>query len=130
MRRTHCRTRLLLECSTIYRVKISVGVNMGFRFMARMVVVVRPVVTRVIMAVHLSVMGMFVGVPMGVVMACKCLFSCFPSKNKLGQTALMFTLIGYLQGEQDGFRTKGLRNKNAGGVDGDLRFVGDRSPCR
>jgi len=98
VRRMHCRTRQHLECSTTYRIKISVGVIMGFGFMARMVMVVRPVVARVLMvvclggttvrvfmemfvqvlmgmsmgvlmAVHLAVMGMFVGVRMSVVMS-------------------------------------------------------------
>ena len=98
MRRMHCRTRLHLECSTTYRIKISVGVIMGFGFMARMVMAVRPVVTRVLMvvclgstamgvlmemfvqvlmgmsmgvfmAVYPAVMGMFVGVRMSVVMS-------------------------------------------------------------
>jgi len=96
-RRVHCCIRLLLVNSTTYGVKISVGVIMGFRFMAGMVMVMRPVVTRVLMvvclggpgmgvlmemfvqvfvgmamgmlmAVHFAVMGMFVGVRMSVVM--------------------------------------------------------------
>ncbi len=97
MRRVHCCIRLLLVNSITYRIKISVGVIMGYRFMAGMVMVMRPVVARVIMvvylggpavgvlmemfvqvlvgmamgmlmAVHLAVMGMFVGVRMSVVM--------------------------------------------------------------
>ena len=97
MRRAHCCIRLLLVNSTTYKVKISVGVIMGFRFMAGMVMVMRPVVARVLMvvrlgepamgvfmemfvqvlvgvgmgmlmAVRLAVMGMFVGVRMSVVM--------------------------------------------------------------
>jgi hypothetical protein len=97
VRRVHYCIRLLLVNSTTYRIKISVGVIMGYRFMAGMVMVMRPVVTRVIMvvylggsavgvlmemfvqvlvgmamgmlmAVHLAVMGMFVGVRMSVVM--------------------------------------------------------------
>jgi hypothetical protein len=83
--------------SASYRIKISVGVSMGFRFMAWMVMVMGSVVTRVVMvvylgspavgvlvqmfvqvlmgvnmgvlmAVHFAVMGMFVGVRMNVVM--------------------------------------------------------------
>ena len=97
VRRVHCCIRLLLVNSTTYRVKISVGVIMGFRFVAGMVMVMKAVVGRVIMVVHLgspamgvlmemfvqvlvamamgmlmvvhlAVMGMFVGVRMGVVM--------------------------------------------------------------
>jgi len=93
----HRCTRLLLVNSTTYGIKISVGVIMGFRFMAGMVMVMRPVVTRVLMvvrlgepamgvlmemfvhvlvgmgmgmlmAVRLAVMGMFVGVRMSMVM--------------------------------------------------------------
>ena len=96
-RRVHRCTRLLLVNSTTYGIKISVGVIMGFRFMAGMVMVMRPVVTRVLMvvrlgepamgvlmemfvhvlvgmgmgmlmAVRLAVMGMFVGVRMSMVM--------------------------------------------------------------
>ncbi len=98
MRRMHCRTRLLLECSTTYTIEISMSVIVGFRFMPRMVMVVSSVVTRVLMvvclgstamgvlmemfvqvlvavsmgvfmAVRLAVMGMFVGVRMSVVMS-------------------------------------------------------------
>ena len=97
MRRMHCRTRPLLERSTTHRIEISVGVNMGFRFMTRMVMVVKAVVARVVMvvglgstsmgvlvemfvqvlvpvsmnmlvAVRLAVMGMFVRMRMSVVM--------------------------------------------------------------
>ena len=97
VRRVPYCIRLLLECSTTYRIEISVTVIMGYSFMAGMLMVMRPVVTRVIMvvylwgpamgvlmemfvqvlvgmamgmlmAVHLAVMGMFVGVLMRVVM--------------------------------------------------------------
>jgi hypothetical protein len=74
----HCRTRLLLECSTTYRIDISVGVNMGFRFMVRMVMVVG-LIARVVMVVCVGstamgvIMEMFVRVlmpmSMGVLMA-------------------------------------------------------------
>ena len=97
MRRAPCRARPSLANSTVYRIKISVGVLMGFRFMAGMVMVMRAMVPCVfmgvylkrsimrvlvemlvqvlvgmavamLMAVHLAVMGMFVGVRMDVVM--------------------------------------------------------------
>ena len=97
VRRVHCCPHLLLVNSITYRIKISVDVIMGLRFMVRMVMVMRAVIARVIMvvclgsppmgvlmemfvqvlvgmamgmlmAVHLAVMGMFMGVPMRVVM--------------------------------------------------------------
>gem|GEM_PF-6353479 len=86
MRRMHCRTRLLWGCSTTYRIELSAGANMGSRFMAGMVMVMRAVVARVVMVVCvgstamgvlmemfvqvlMAIMGMFVGVRMSVVMS-------------------------------------------------------------
>ena len=111
MRRMHCRTRQLLKCSTAYRIEISVSMIMGFRFMARMVMVMSPVVARVVMvvrlgsaamgvlmemfvqvfmamsmgvlvAVYLAVMRMFVRVRMSVVMRVQMLVFVFSFHDK------------------------------------------------
>jgi hypothetical protein len=78
-RRVCCHTRLLLVSSTTYRTKISVGVIVGFRLMAGVVMVMSAVVACVVMVVHLGSfpMGVFVemfvqvlvGMAMGVLMA-------------------------------------------------------------
>jgi len=51
VRRMHCRIRLI---PVTYRLKISVGMIMGFHFVAGMVMVMRAVVARVVMVVHLG----------------------------------------------------------------------------
>jgi hypothetical protein len=71
----HCCTRFLLVNSTTHRIKISVGVIMEFRFVAWMVMVMRAVVTRMVMVVHLGspamgvFMQMFVQVLVGMLMS-------------------------------------------------------------